>query len=427
MRIEADNVIMGMRHAWGGERPFGLWRADRRHHCYVIGQTGTGKTTLLKNLIVQDIESGRGVGLIDPHGDLAEELLDNIPAWRTDHVVYFDPADRAFPVGLNLLRIAPREARHLAASGIVSALKSVWRDSWGPRLEYVLYASVSALLDCENATILGVQRMLADARYRDWVVRQVKDPVVRSFWEREFAGYDRRFAAEVTAPIQNKVGQLLMSPPIRNVLGQVSTRVDPALMMDSGRIFIANLSKGKLGEDKANLLGAVLVSQFQLAAMARASVTPEMRNDFHLFVDEFHNFASDNFASILSESRKYALSLTLSHQYTQQLRPEVRDAVFGNVGTLVSFRVGDADADLLAREYGSVYEPGTFSGLGNHEVCVRLMSRGQHDQPFLGRTLPPLGQQHGRRTNVIRRSREKYSRPQRLVEDRLRRWMTAEF
>jgi hypothetical protein len=427
MWSDAHNVIMGVRHAWGGERPFGLSPADRRHHCYVIGQTGTGKTTLVKNLIGQDIEAGRGVGVIDPHGDLAEELLDHIPAWRTDHVVYFDPADRAHPIGLNLLRTAPRESRHLPASGIVAALKGVWRESWGPRLEYVLYAAVAALLDCENATLLGVQRMLSDARYRDWVVRQVKDPVVRSFWEREFAGYDRRFVSEVTAPIQNKVGQLLMSPPIRNVLGQVSTKVDPAFMMDTSRIFIANLSKGKLGEDKSNLLGAVLVSQFQLAAMARAGIAPEARNDFHLFVDEFHNFASDNFSSILSESRKYALALTLSHQYTQQLRPEVRDAVFGNVGTLVSFRVGDADAELLAREYGGVYEPGTFSGLGNHEVCVRLMSNGQHDQPFLARTLPPLDTHYGRRGTVTRRSREKYSRPQTLVEEQLERWMAAEF
>ncbi len=280
MASEFDKIILGLRHTWGGQTPFGLSPADRHHHCYVIGQTGTGKTTLIKNMIVQDIEAGRGVGVIDPHGDLAEELLDLIPSWRTDDVVYFDPADRGHPIGMNLLRTSPSDARHLVASGIVSALKNVWRDSWGPRLEYVLYASVAALLECENATILGVQRMLSDGHYRDWVVRQVKDPVVRSFWEREFAGYDRRFVAEVTAPIQNKVGQLLMSPPIRNVLGQVSTKVDPAFMMDDGRIFIANLSKGKLGEDKSNLLGAVLVSQFQMAAMARSAMHPEARRDY---------------------------------------------------------------------------------------------------------------------------------------------------
>jgi hypothetical protein len=416
-------VIIGTRHAWGGEQPFGLSRVDRRHHCYVIGQTGSGKTTLLKNLILQDIEAGEGVGVIDPHGDLAEELLDHVPRTRTDHVVYFNPADLDYPIGFNLLRTAPTESRHLAASGIVGAFKSIWRDSWGPRLEYILYASLAALLDCENATLLGVQRMLSDRNYRDWVVRQVKDPVVRSFWEREFAGYDKRLASEAVAPIQNKIGQLLMSPPIRNILGQVRSKVDPAFMMDTGRIFIANLSKGRLGEDKSNLLGAVLVSQFQLAAMARAGVPSEERRAFHLFVDEFQNFASDSFASILSESRKYALSMVLSHQYTQQLRTEVQDAVFGNVGTLISFRVGDADAALLAREYGGHYEPRTFSGLDNYEVCVRLLERGRHAEPFLGRTLPAWGRRHGRRENLIRRSREKYSTPRSIVEAKIARWM----
>ena len=223
---------------------------------YCIGKTGTGKTTLLRNLILQDIYNGQGVGVIDPHGDLAHELLDDIPSWRTDDVVYFNPADLDYPIGFNLLERVPVERRPRIASGLVGAMKSIWRDSWGPRLEYILYAAIAALLDCENVSILGIQRMLVDEQYRRWVVKQVRDPVVKAFWMNEFERYEAKFMAEVTAPVQNKVGQLLMSPPIRNILGQVRRKIDPRFMMDNRRIFIANLSKGFLGEDKANLLGS---------------------------------------------------------------------------------------------------------------------------------------------------------------------------
>src|SRR5882724_8644604 len=246
MEPEDEQIFMGLRHEWGGDNAFGLAPYERRQHVYVIGQTGTGKSTLLRNLILQDIHAGRGVGLIDPHGDLADDVLDHIPSWRTDDVVYFNPADLDYPIGFNLLRTVPKDVRHLAASGFVSALKSIWRDSWGPRLEYILYAAAAALLDCENASVLGIQRMLADERYRAWVVKQVKDPIVRSFWRDEFDRYDWRFMREAIAPIQNKVGQLLMAPPVRNIFGQIKTKIEPAFMMDKRRIFIANLSKGKL-------------------------------------------------------------------------------------------------------------------------------------------------------------------------------------
>ena len=261
---DGDAVVnyVGTRNVWGGDEPFGLEPADRRHHLYCIGKTGTGKTTLLRNLILQDIYAGAGVGVIDPHGDLCHDLLDHIPPSRTDDVVYFNPADLEYPVGFNLMQNVPPERRHRIASGIVGAMKNIWRDSWGSRMEYILYAAVAALLDCQNTSILGIQRMLVDRWYRRWVVKQVKDHVVRSFWINEFERYDSRFMQEAIAPIQNKVGQLLMSPPIRNVLGQVKRKVDPRFMMDKGRIFIANLSKGLLGEDKANLLGSLLGHQF---------------------------------------------------------------------------------------------------------------------------------------------------------------------
>jgi hypothetical protein len=418
-------ACIGNRENWGGTEPFGLFAADRRQHVYTIGKTGTGKTTLLRNLILQDIYAGRGVGLIDPHGDLAQDIIDHVPSWRTDDVVYFNPADLDFPIGFNLLQRVPPERRHRIASGLVLAMKSIWRDSWGPRLEYILYASVAALLDCENVSILGIQRMLVDRRYRRWVVDQVGDPLVRSFWLDEFEHYDLRYMREAIAPVQNKVGQLLMSPPIRNVLGQIRRRVDPRFMMDNRRIFIANLSKGQLGEDKANLLGSVLVTSFELAALERVDVREDEREDFFLFIDEFHNFTTDSFATILSEARKYRLCLTLSHQYLDQVAESVRKAIFGNVGTLISFRVGDFDAQMLSLDYGGVYTPSQFSSLDNFEVLVKLLSRGQHGDPFRGRTLPPISIHSGRGGQVIRRSREKYASQKHVVEDKIDRWMRS--
>ena len=416
-----EDFVMGTREQWGQERPFGLSADDLRQHLYVIGKSGTGKTTLLFNLILQAIEAGNGVGVIDPHGDLAEELLDYIPRRFLEKVVYFNPADTEHPIGFNVLR--SRGAPHLVASGIVSALKSIWRDSWGPRLEYILYAAVAALVECENVSLLGLQRMLSDTRYRAWVVKQVKDPLVRSFWVNEFEGYERKFLQEAVAPIQNKVGQLLMSPTMRNILGQVRSTIDARFMMDDGRIFIANLAKGKLGEDKSNLLGALLVTQFQLAAMSRADLPQKERRDFRLFVDEFQSFTSDSFASILSEARKYRLGLTLSHQYIEQVKPEVRQAVFGNVGSLVAFRVGQADAELLEREFGHAYNSSQFTHLNNYQVLVKLMSNGGYGEPFIGKTLPSLREKQGFRDTLIRRSREKYAIGRKTIENRILRWL----
>lgn len=418
-----DFVILGTRDAWGEEEPFALFGPDRRHHLYTIGKSGAGKTTLLRNLILQDIEAGRGVGIIDPHGDLADDLLDHIPRHRIEEVAYFDPSDTDFPIGFNLLGQVAEDKRHLVASGIVSVFKSIWSDFWGPRLEYILYAAVAAILECENVSLLSVQRMLSDAHYRAWIVKQVKDPMVRSFWENEFEGYEKKFLQEAVAPIQNKVGQLLMSPHLRNILGQVRSRIDARFMMDNKRVFIANLSKGKLGADKANLLGALLVTQFQLAAMSRADVPEEERQDFHLYVDEFQSFASDSFIPILSEARKYRLCLTLSHQYMGQLKPEILDAVLGNVGSLVSFRVGHEDAKALEMAFGNTYVASHFSGLSNREVYAKLLTYGQDIEPFMGTTLPPIVRDYGHRETIIRRSREKYSTPRATIEEKIKRWL----
>jgi hypothetical protein len=418
-------VHIGTRRYWGGELPLQLCGADRRQHLYVIGKTGSGKTTLLRSLILQDIEAGRGVAVLDPHGDLALDLLDHIPPWRADQVVYFNPADPEHAIAFNLLKSVPPQTRHLVASGVAGAFKSIWRDSWGPRLEYVLHCCISALLDCQNASILGIPRMLVDGTYRDWVVRQCRDPMVRSFWEREFAGYDKRFLAEVIAPVQNKLGQLLTAPPIRNILGQVKSKIDPRFIIDNRRILIANLSKGLLGADKSNLLGAVLVTQFQLAAMARADVPIEQRPDFYLYLDEFHNFSTDSFVSMLAEIRKYGLSMVLANQYLDQTRPEVRDAVFGNVGSIIAFRVGESDAAVLAREFGGDLSPSLFSGLDNFAIVTKLLQDGIQADPFLGKTERFAGGGYGRGQNIIARSRQRYSTPRAKVEDRITRWLQS--
>lgn len=415
-------IVIGERHGWGDSSPVGISPDDRRQHLYLIGKTGSGKTTLLHNLIVQHIALGDGVGLIDPHGDLAQELLHHIPPSRADHLVYFNPGDLDFPIGLNLLAGVAPDDRHLVASGIVGAFKSIWRDSWGPRLEYILYNAIAALLDCPNATLLGVNRLLTDPAYRGWVIRQIKDPFIREFWTNEYASYDPRFQREAIAPIQNKLGQFLFNPLIRNILGQVKTRVSIPFVMDNQRLFIANLSKGRLGHDKANLLGSLLTTQFQLAAMARAKRSEDQRRDFYLFIDEFHNFSTDAFASILAEARKYRLCLTLSHQYIAQLAIPIRQAVFGNVGTVIAFRIGHQDGEVLEKEFGKTFPASAFADLERYEVVVKLLEDGTAKEPFRARTLPPLRSSLGREASLIARSRERFAQPRKTVEGKLNQW-----
>jgi hypothetical protein len=374
-------------------------------------------------MIVQHIGLGHGVALIDPHGDLAEELLHHIPPHRADHLVYFNPGDLEFPIGLNLLASVAPDDRHLVASGIVSAFKGIWRESWGPRLEYILYNAIAALLDCPNTSLLGVNRMLTDEKYRAWVIRQTKDPFTRAFWAEEYAGYDPRFKREAIAPIQNKIGQFLLNPVIRNILGQVKTKVSIPFVMDNGRLFIANLSKGQLGHDKANLLGSLLVTQFQLAAMARANRPESERRDFSLFIDEFQNFSTDVFASVLAEARKYRLCLTLSHQYIDQLSLPVRQAVFGNVGTLIAFRVGYADAEIMEKEFGKTFPASTLADLDQYEAAVKLLEDGTNKEPFRAKMLPPIGNRIGRKAKLIARSRERFAMPRAVVDKKLNRWL----
>jgi hypothetical protein len=418
-----SNIIIGERHGWGDPQSFGISAVDQRRHIYVIGKTGSGKTTLLRNLIIQHVTLGHGVGLIDPHGDLAEDLLKEIPPIRADHLVYFNPGDLNFPIGINLLANVPQDERHLVASGIVSAFKGIWHDSWGPRLEYILHNAVSALLDCPNATLLGVNRLLTDQRFRDQVVRAVRYPFIRSFWTEEYANYEPRFQREAIAPIQNKLGQFLLSPVIRNILGQVKNKVSIPFIMDNERLFIGNLSKGLIGHDKANLLGSLLTTQFQLSAMARAKHPENTRRDFHLFIDEFQNFSTEAFASILAEARKYRLCLTLSHQYIDQLSVPVRQAVFGNVGTLIAFRLGYADAELMEKEFSKTFSAAAIADLGRYEAIVKLLENGVNKTPFQAVMYPELNTGIGRKAKLLARSRERFATPRSTIEDKIERWM----
>lgn len=423
--ISNDPLIIGHRLAWGGEVPLGIHPEDARHHLYIVGKTGSGKTTLLRNLIVQHIHRGHGVAIIDPHGDLAEDLLSQIPPRRADHLVYFNPADIEFPIGFNPLANVPPDDRPLVASGIVEAFKSIWADSWGPRMAYILYNAVAALLDCQNTSLLGINRMLIDPAYRRWAVKQVRDPFIRQFWEQEFESYDPRFMREAIAPIQNKVGALLQSPIIRNILGQVRNRVSIPFIMDDSRIFIANLSKGSMGHDKSNLLGSLLVTQFQLAAMSRANRPEHERRDFFLHIDEFQNFTTDAFASILAEARKYRLCLTLSHQYIDQLPLPIRQAVFGNVGSLIAFRVGNSDADLFAGEFGDEFHRSAFTDLPKFHALTRLYVGGQPQQPERSKMIGPLQLNCGMPERLRARSRERFSDSRAAVEQRISRWIRA--
>jgi DNA helicase HerA-like ATPase len=419
-------IAIGTRTFWVSDEPqlVVLAPEDRAQHLYVVGKTGLGKSTLLRNLILQDLYAGRGVGLLDPHGDLAREVLDAIPKGRTNDVLYFNPGDLARPVGLNILPRVPRDSSHLVVSGVLSAFRGIWGSSWGPRLEYILGHALAALLDHGGLTILALPRLLSNDAFRERVASKVRDPVVRAFWQEEYPGYDRRFRLEAIAPLQNKIGRLLANAPMRNIFGQLGSRFDARFLMDRGRIMIADLAKGVVGEDHSRLLGALLLSQFQWAAMQRANAEEASRTPFYLYIDEFQSFATEALTSILAEARKYGLVLILAHQYLDQLTDEIRQSVFGNAGNLIAFRVGQSDARILEDEFGGDVKTGHLVSLGKHEIYARLLDEGRMREPFRGRTLPPVrGAATGRRETVIRRSRERYGQPREEVEARIERWL----
>ena len=408
----------------GQNKTFGIKKDDRRLHMYILGKTGAGKSTLLKNLIIQNFRNGNGVGVIDPHGDLVESLLDFIPSYRTNDVVYFNPADRDYPIGFNILESVRERFKPLVTSCVISVFKNIWKDFWGPRLEYILYNSVISLLDDESSTLLGVPRILTDQRYRNKVVSQVKDPIVNQFWRQEYEGYKLDFQKEAISPVQNKVGQFLTSPVIRNIVGQVKSKIDMGFMMDNQRILLCNLAKGKIGEDTASLLGSLIVTKIYLAALQRVDQPEEERKDFYLYIDECHNLATPIFASILSEARKYRLNLILTHQYLDQLTPEIKSSVLGNVGTLICFRLGSQDAEELQSEFLSEFTSTDLEKLEKYQIYLKLAIDSLPSKPFSAKTLPPImpAKNENNRKNIIKNSRRKHATKRKVIENKIEKW-----
>jgi len=385
-------------------------REERERHVWIVGKSGSGKSTFLFNLAMADIVAGEGVAVIDPHGDLAEDILDAIPHARINDVCYLDAGETEYPVGFNpATKIAPGR-RALAASGIVAAFKHLWSDSWGPRLEHFLFHGVAALISREHATLIDLARLYTDDRFRDHIVSHVTDPETQRFWQEEFPSYTKQLRSDAIAPVLNKVGQIAASPHLRLILGQVAPRFDLAFAMNNRRILIANLAKGAIGEQAANLLGSLLVSHLQLIAMERGSLPPQDRVPFFVHVDEFQTFSSDAFASLLSEARKFATHFCLANQYTDQLSNAVRAAVIGNAGTLVVFRVGSRDAELLAPEFRPM-DPG---GLADQEPFTAWLRRGiGRDRIFAE---PQLYEPRGTAELIREQSRQRFGRSRGAIE-----------
>ena len=403
-------------------RRFGIKTDDRRRHMYLVGKTGMGKTTLIENMVVSDMVAGHGMAYIDPHGDTAQKLLDFVPSNRLNDVVYFNPAVQDFPIGFNILESVDPSKKHLVAAGLMGVFKKIWPDVWSARMEYILLNTVLALLDYPGSTLLGINRLLVDPEYRKKVVALIQDPVVKTFWVKEFAAFSEKYRTEAIAPVQNKVGQFLSAAIIRNIVAQVNSTINMRDIMDNQKIFIVNLAKGLIGEENARLLGAMIITRLQLAAMERVDILESARRDFYLYVDEFQNFATESFANILSEARKYRLNLIIAHQYIEQLDEVVRPAVFGNVGTIVCFRVGGGDGELLEPELTPRYLAEDLVNLAKFDVYLKLMIDGVASQPFSASTLPPIGKPTGNNDKVIKVSRERYAQPRAVIEDKVLRW-----
>ena len=414
-----DFTVLGETNFRNEYKEFGIKKDDRRRHIYIVGKSGVGKSTLIENMAVNDVQAGRGVIAVDPHGDLADKILACIPDERVNDVIMFDPSDREYPIAFNLLEAVDDDFKGLVASGFVGIFKKIFGESWGPRLEHILRNTVLALLDFEGSTMLDIPKMLTNNSFRERVVDKITDMVIKDFWMNEFAQYDAKFRTEAVSPILNKVGQFLSSSTIRNIVGQPKSSINIREIMDQKKILVVNLSRGKIGEDNSALLGAMMITKIQLAAMSRADVAADQRPDCYLYVDEFQNFATDSFATILSEARKYNLALTMAHQYIAQMQDTVRDAVFGNAGTIISYRVGAADADVLVKEFEPVFLANDLVNLDKYHIYVKLLIDGISCPAFSARTLPPVQKLSGNLERVITHSRESYSHTRSQIEQEL--------
>ena len=407
---------------------FGIKRKDRRQHVYILGKSGTGKSVLMFNMIIQNIQNGEGVCMVDPHGENVEAILSAIPPHRMKDVVYFNPADTEHHIGFNVLELIDPKYKHLVASGLMGIFTKIWANAWSARMEYILNNTILALLDTPGSTLLGIPRMLVDKDYRQKIISNLKDPVIKAFWIHEYEAWQEKFRNEAIAPIQNKVGQFLSTSIIRNIVGQAKSTINIFDIMNDGKIFLVNVSKGRIGEDNSSLLGGMIITKIQLAAMERVRIPEETRKDFYLYVDEFQNFVTEAFAGILSEARKYRLNLTVAHQYTAQLVTKegsaVRDAIFGNVGTMIIFRVGADDAEFLEKEFEPEFMAQDIVNLPNYKIYLKLMIDGVTSRPFSAKTLPPMAKSGDKEIEeeVIKSSRALYCRPRETVEREINNW-----
>lgn len=405
---------------------FGIKSEDRAKHVYIIGKTGMGKSTLLENMVIQDIKNGEGLAFVDPHGKSAEFLLDFVPPERLKDVIYFAPFDLENPISFNIMEDVGSDKRHLVANGLMSSFKKIWPDVWSSRMEYILNNCLLALLEYPDSTLLGVNRLLSDKVYRQKVVDNITDPSVKSFWVDEFAKYNERYMQEAGDAIKNKIGQFTANPLIRNIIGQSKSSIDLRRVMDERKILIINLSKGRLGDQNANLLGGILITKIYLAAMSRAGAESSSLSRlpyFYLFVDEFQSFVNESFADILSEARKYKLSLTIAHQYIEQMPEEVRNAVFGNVGTTIAFRVGPFDAEVLETIFFPTFTKEDLVNLGFAQIYLTLSIDGVGSPPFSATTLPPiLAVSDSIKDEIIAYVRKTYAKPRELVEKEIVDW-----
>lgn len=426
---EDDVTVFAETDYRGMNVQFGLKRRDRVRHFYLLGKTGTGKSTLFKNMFISDVLAGDGACFVDPHGDTVETLLQYIPPNRMDDVVYFNPTDVEHPIGFNLLELKDTSQRDLIADGVVEVFKKQFGDSWGPRLQYILTNTVATALEAQGTTLLAVTRMLTDANYRKFILKQVNDPILYKFWIEEFAqmAQNSKLLSESVSPIQNKVGRFVSSAVTRNIIGQVKSTIDLREIMDNQKILLVNLAQGRLGEETASLLGGMIITRLQATAMERVDIPEEERKDFFLYVDEFQNFATESFAKILSEARKYKLNLTMTNQYIDQLPLTVRQAIFGNVGTLGSFVVSQADASILEKEFAPIVSSDDLVSLDAYALYVKLCIDGMTSVPFSARSLPIRYEKFDLRDEIVQLSREKYGTKKEEIEEKIMKWSSQTY
>lgn len=423
-----DITALGIANFRSNEVKFGIKKNDRKYHMYIIGKSGTGKSTFIENMCFSDIIKNHGMAIIDPHGELADKIINYIPKERVKDVVYFDPSDIEYPIAFNIIEEIPNEMKHIVSSGLMGVFKKIWPDVWSARMEYILNNTILALLEYPGSTLLSINRMLSDSNYRREVISKITDPTVKSFWNNEFEKYDPRFRREAIAPIQNKVGQFVSNPLIRNIIGQKESKIDARKIMDEGKILIVNLSKGLIGEENTTLLGALMVTKIQLAAMSRADTTQDNRPPFYLYIDEFQTFSTESFANILSEARKYNLNLIITHQYIKQLTEKVKDAVFGNVGTVISFRIGADDASSVEKQFTPDFDQNDLINLPNYHFYIKYLIDGMPSNAFSAIGLTPLEPYEVTYKNeIIENTRNNFAKSREQVETDIKKWTSLEF